>query len=136
MQGAQLVGESISTEVWIALLSHTPTHTHTLRVHHDLSVRQVSQSSFLLLAEEAADGRLDAFLLGLLVQGVLAAGNAAEGAGVSLQGGHDAADDKHQFLLKSTKSKRREKNICFPRKFGKNISNQQIHYLSFGSIPS
>lgn len=74
-----------------------------MRVHHDLSVRQVGQSSLLLLAEEAADGRLDAFLLGLLVQGVLAAGDAAEGAGVRLQGGHDAGEDKDQALIVGTK---------------------------------
>lgn len=61
----------------------------TLRIHHDLSVRQVGQSALLLLAEEPPDGGLDAFLLGLFVQGVLAAGDAAERAGLGLQRGHD-----------------------------------------------
>lgn len=98
------VGEkSFSTTDWIVLLSHTHTSTHTLWVHHDLSVSQVGQSSLLLLAEEPADGRLDAFLLGLLVQGVLAAGDATEGAGLGLQGGHDPGEDKHQAPLISTK---------------------------------
>lgn len=90
--------------------------THTLGVYHDLSVRQVGQSSFLLFAEEAADGRLDAFLLGLLVQGVLAAGDAAEGAGVRLQGGHDAAQDKPSGSFNMRKLQMQRKKYIFQKK--------------------
>lgn len=58
-------------------------------IYHDLSVCEMCQSAFLLLAEEPSDGGFDAFLLGLLVEGVLAAGYAAQGAGLGLQRGHD-----------------------------------------------
>lgn len=70
-------------------------------IHHDLSVCQVGQSALLLLAEEPPDGGLDAFLLGLFVQGVLAAGDAAERAGLGLQRGHDpehAEETFHQLI--------------------------------------
>lgn len=60
------------------------------------------QSAFLLLAEEPSDGGFDAFLLGLLVEGVLAAGYTTQGAGLGLQRGHDPADAKNtQKTLKS-----------------------------------
>lgn len=64
----------------------------TLWIYHDLSVCQMCQSAFLFLAKEPSDGGFDAFLLGLLVEGVLAAGYTAEGAGVGLQRGHDPGD--------------------------------------------
>lgn len=57
----------------------------TLWVDHDLSVCQVDQPALLLLAEEAPDGGFDALLLGLLVEGVLAAGHAAQRAGLRFQ---------------------------------------------------
>lgn len=66
----------------------------TLWVHHDLSVCQVRQSAFLLLAKQPPDGGFDALLLWLLVEGVLAAGDAAQGAGLGLQRGNDP-DDMH-----------------------------------------
>lgn len=47
------------------------------------------QSAFLLLAKKPSDGGFDALLLWLLVEGVLAAGYAAQCAGLCLQRGHD-----------------------------------------------
>ena len=52
---------------------------------------QLTEAGLLLLAEQPADGGLDALLLGLLVQGVLAAGHAAQRAGLRLQGGSQPA---------------------------------------------
>lgn len=74
----------------------------TLRIHHDLSVCQVGQSALLLLAEEPPDGGLDALLLGLFVQRVLAAGDAAEGAGLGLQRGHDPEHAEETGLSRVT----------------------------------
>ena len=55
----------------------------------------------LLLAEQPADGRLDALLLGLLVvQRVLAAGHAAQGAGLGLQRGrHPGGSNEHAVSI-------------------------------------
>lgn len=66
----------------------------TLWIYHDLSVCQMCQSAFLLLAKESSDGGLDALLLWLLVEGVLAAGYTTQCAGLSLQRGHDPEDTK------------------------------------------
>lgn len=69
----------------------------TLWIYHDLSVCQMRQSAFLLLAEQPPDGGFDTLLLRLLVEGVLAAGYATQGAGLSLQRGHDPADKDDMF---------------------------------------
>lgn len=61
----------------------------TLRIYHDMSVCQMRQPALLLLAEKPTDGGLDALLLRLFVEGVLAAGHAAQRAGLGLQRGHD-----------------------------------------------
>lgn len=54
------------------------------------------QSAFLLLAKKPSDGGLDAFLLRLLVEGVLAAGDTAQRAGLGFQRGHDPDDGNTQ----------------------------------------
>lgn len=53
---------------------------------------QLCQSGLLLLAKQASDGGLDALLLGLLVDGVLTAGYAAQSTGLCLQVGSNAAN--------------------------------------------
>ena len=77
------------------IIINPPRAAPTLWIHHDVSVCHVSHPAFLLLAEQPPDGRLDALLLGLLVEGVLAAAHAAQGAGLRLQGGHDPEDEQH-----------------------------------------
>lgn len=59
------------------------------------------ESALLLFAEQSPDGGFDAFLLRLLVEGVLAASYTTQGAGLSLQRGHDPVDKaytKHMRL--------------------------------------
>lgn len=87
----------------------------TLWIYHDLSVGQMSQSTFLLLPKQSSYRGLDAFLLGLFVQWVWAAGDAAQS--LSLQWSHDSKEIKikiyiwslylcciiHFFLLNLTK---------------------------------
>lgn len=67
-------------------------------IHHDMSVCQMCQAAFLLLAKQPSDGGLDALLLGLFVEGVLAAAYAAQG--LRLQRGHDPEDAAHREQLK------------------------------------
>lgn len=73
----------------------------TLWIHHDVSVCHMCQSAFLLLAKKPSDGGFDALLLRLLVEGVLAAGYAAQCAGLGLQRGHDPGDTRRKHEQKS-----------------------------------
>ena len=57
-----------------------------------MSVCHMCHPAFLLLAKQPTDGGFDALLLRLLVEGVLAAGDAAQRAGLGFQRGHDPGD--------------------------------------------
>lgn len=64
----------------------------TLWIYHDVSVRKVGQPALLFLAKKAPDGGFDALLLRLFVEGVLAAGDAAQRARLCFQGGAHPGD--------------------------------------------
>lgn len=87
-------GASLETKHFVydvlALMCHFV--APTLWIHHDVSVRQVGQPALLFLAEKAPDGGFDALLLRLFVEGVLAAGDAAQRARLCFQGGAHPED--------------------------------------------
>lgn len=56
-----------------------------------MSVCHMRHPALLLLAEKPPDGGFDALLLGMLVEGVLAAGDTTQGAGLRLQRRHGPA---------------------------------------------